>query len=83
MATNAIGGVLLPKDIVSQRQLPIQSTALDTVVSLFRGVSNAFVGFVADLHAEPSAKSPTTRDRHLYLAVLAVVVLLVMNLLSA
>jgi len=82
MATNAIGGVLLPKDYSSRQQPPIRSTALDTVVSLFRGVSNAFVGFVADLHAEPSSKALAARDRHLYLAVLVIVILLVVNLIS-
>ena len=77
MATNSLGGVLLPSDLQPTIP-PTPSSAVRGLSALFEGISNAFVGTIADLYV-PS-RGPARRDRQLYLALLFIVVLLLGNI---
>jgi len=52
---------------------------LGAVSTLFRGVSNAFVGSVADLYSGRRSDPARRKERQLYLALLVIAVLLIGN----
>jgi hypothetical protein len=81
MLSNTLAGQLTTPNIPATA-VTVPSQALETVSSLYRGMSNAFIGFVADMYSPRQEGTQTHKERHLYLALLVIIVLLVVNVVA-
>lgn len=83
MATNSLGGVIFPSDLKPSTSITAPSQALLALSSVCQGMSNAFVGTIADLHGGSTFVSPSAKkERNMHLALLFIIILMVGNLIA-
>ena len=75
MATNNLGGIPLPSPSPLKRSFDYTSSPLGLLHSLFKGMSDAFVGFLNDMYSREQS-SRVVKERRLYLALLVILGLL-------
>jgi hypothetical protein len=79
MATNKLGGIPLPSPIPVKPIYGNTSSPLGILHSLFKGMSDAFVGFLSDMYSSEQSER-VVKERRLYLALLVILGLLFSHL---
>ena len=79
MATNKLGGIQLPSPSPLKPSYDYTSSPLGLIHSLFKGMSDAFVGFLDDMYSTEQSER-VVKERRLYLALLVILGLLFSHL---